>query len=141
MFAPSSQDEIAEAMEALREQAASQGQAPIVISAITGDSPGGPIEFKTRDAVSIASQPDSITKFALAYATPEDAQTAAIQIEERLATGASVATEEPWSELFSEWSVAPNLEQRSVLLSIKWNGRAGRAIDLVFRRDLGFITG
>ena len=52
-----------------------------------------------------------------------------------------MATQEPWTELFSDWSAVPNPEQSSVLLSIKWSGRAGRAINLVFNRDLGFITG
>jgi hypothetical protein len=137
LFQPSSQDEIAEAMEALR----AQKPVPVVLAAIAGDTPGGPVEFKTRDAVSLASQPDSLTTFALVYATPEDAQTAATQIEERLATGSSMASSEPWSELFSDWSAVPNPEQSSVLLTIKWNGRAGRAINLVFNRDLGFITG
>ena len=137
LFQPSSQDEIAEAMEALRQQE----PAPVVLAAIAGDSPGGPIEFKTRDAVSIASQPVSYSKFALAYATPEAAQTAATQIEDRLATGSSMAINEPWSSLFSEWSAVPNLEQSSVLLSLKWDGRASRAVNLVFNRDLGFITG
>ncbi len=140
LFQPTSQDDIAEAMEALRAQAA-QEPAPIVLAAIVGDSPGGPIEFKTRDGASLASQPDSLTKFALVYATPEDAQTAAAQIEERLATGNSVAAETPWPTLFSDWSAVPNLEQSSVLVTIKWGGRAGRGITLVFSRDLGFITG
>jgi hypothetical protein len=137
LFQPSSQDEIAEAMEALR----AQEPAPVVLAAIAGDTPGGPVEFKTRDAVSLASQPDSLTTFALVYATPEDAQTAANQIVERLAIGSSMASSEPWSEIFSDWSAVPNPEQSSVLLTIKWNGRAGRAINLVFNRDLGFITG
>ena len=137
LFQPSSQDEIAQAMEALR----AQQPAPIVLAAIAGDSPGGPIEFDTRDGASLASQPDSLTKIALVYATPEDAQAAATQIEERLATGFSVRNEAPWSELFADWSAVPKPEQSSVLLSIKWEGRAGRAVNLVLNRDLGFITG
>lgn len=137
LFLPSSQDEIAEAMEALR----AQEPAPIVLAAIAGDTAGGPIEFKTRDANSMASQPDSLTKFALVYATPDEAQTAATQIEQRLATGSSVVSRNAWSEMFADWSAVPNPEQSSVLLTIKWNGRAGRAVNLVFNRDLGFITG
>lgn len=140
-FVPTSQDDILAAMEALRDQASPPAQAPIVQAAIVGDSPGGPIEFKTRDAASIASQPISVTKFALAYASPEDALSAATQIEQRLASGSSVVTQEPWTSLFSEWSATPNPEQSSVLLSITWNQRASRAINLLFNRDLGFITG
>lgn len=141
LLVPNSQDEIAEAMEALREQVSSQEQTPIVLAGIAGDSPGGPIEFKTRDASSLASQPDSCTKFALVYATPEEAQRAAPMIEERLATGSSLYSQNPWSTMFSSWTAVPNLEQSSVLLTIKWNGRAGRAINMVFNRDLSFITG
>ncbi len=139
LFQPSSQDDVADAMEALREQA--QSPAPIVLAGIVGDSPGGPIEFETRDAASLASQPDSLTKFALVYATPEDAQAAATQIEERLATGSSIVSQRPWPDMFDHWSAVPNPEQSSVLVSIKWSGRAGRGINLVFSRDLGFITG
>lgn len=134
---PISQDEVAAAMEALR----TKEPAPIVMSAIVGDSPGGPIEFKTRDTSTVASQPQSLSKFALAYATAQDAETAAAQIEDRLATGSSIATEQPWSSLFSEWSAVPNLEQNSVLLTMKWDGRPGRSANLVFTRDIEFITG
>ena len=140
LFLPSSQDDIAEAMEVLREQVV-QEPGPLVLAAIIGDSPGGPIEFETRDAISIASQPDSLSKLAIVYTSPEDAQTAAVQIEERLATGSSIFNLTPWSEMFEHWTVSPNPEQSSVLISIKWLGRAGRAINLAFHRDLGFITG
>ncbi len=132
-----SQDDIATAMEALRTQEPS----PIVLAAIAGDSPGGPIEFKTRDTSSIASQPQSLSKFALSYATPQDAQTAAAQIEDRLATGNSAMTQQPWSSIFSDWSAVPNLEQNSVLLTLTWDGQPGRSVKLIFARDLGFITG
>ncbi len=134
---PISQDEVAAAMEALR----TKEPAPIVMSAIVGDSPGGPIEFKTRDTSTVASQPQSLSKFALAYATAKDAETAAAQIEDRLATGSSLVTEQPWSSLFSEWSAVPNLEQNTVLLTMKWDGRPGRSANLVFTRDIEFITG
>ena len=137
MIGPNSQEEIAAAMEALR----AQEPAPIVLSAIVGDSPGGPIEFKTRDTSSIASQPSSLSKFALVYPTAQDAQTAAAQIEQRLATGNSAVSQQPWSTMFSDWSALPNLELNSVLLTIKWNEQPGNSLKLVFARDLGFITG
>lgn len=137
IFEPNSNEEIAAAMESLRDQT----PAPIVLSAIAGDTPGGPIEFETRDAASVASQPESLSTFALVYGSPEDAQLAATQIDERLSTGSSIFNGRPWTDMFQFWTVTPNIEQSSVLLSIKWNGRAGRAFQLVANRDIGFITG
>ena len=95
----------------------------------------------TPDPLTLPAQPKSVSKFALAYATPDDAETAARQIEERLASGSSVVKKAPWTELFSTWTAVPNAEQSSVLLTLEWRDRPARTVDLVFSRDLGFITG
>jgi hypothetical protein len=143
LFTPDSYDEIADAMLAMREQE----PAPVVLSAIVGATPGGPVNLEdipmdaTPDPLTLAAQPKSLSKFALAYATPQDAETAARQIADRLANGSSVMNQQPWSQLFSSWEAAPNAEQSSVLLTIEWRDRPAQTTKLIFTRDLGFITG
>jgi hypothetical protein len=144
MFVPQSQDEIAAAILAMREQE----PAPIVLAAIAGSTAGGPITLDeiavdaTPDPFGITlSQPKSVTKLALAYATPEEASLAAGQIQERLATGSSMVNQQPWSELFSTWSAVPNSDTSSVLLTIEWRDRPSNTLALIYNRDLGFVTG
>lgn len=137
IFQPSSQEEIAEAMLALQQAE----QAPIVVSAIAGNTPGGPIEFDTRDAASVGSQPKSVSKFALAYADADAATLAADQIDRRLAAGSSMMTGQPWSEVFSIWSAVPNPDLATVLLTLDWRDRPARTTQLIATRDLVFITG
>lgn len=143
LFEPQSQDEIAEAILAMR----AQEPAPIVLAAIAGSTAGGPVPIEdlpddaTPDPLTLAAQPKSVSKFALAYATSDEAATAARQIEERLTTGSSMVKQSPWTELFSTWTAVPNAEQSSVLLTIEWRDRPARTVDLIFTRDLGFITG
>jgi hypothetical protein len=144
IFAPQAQDEVANFILAMQ----NQQPAPIVLAAIAGSTAGGPI---TLDDVAIdatpdpfglvISQPTSETKFALVYATPDEAQTAAEQIMGRLATGSSMVNQQPWTELFSTWSAVPNPEQASVLVTIEWTDRPANTMALIFNRDLGFITG
>jgi hypothetical protein len=143
IFAPQAQEEVADFILAMQ----NQKPAPIVLGAIAGSTAGGPITLDevavdaTPDPFGLVSQPKSETKFALAYATPDEAQIAATQIEERLATGSSMANQQPWSELFSTWSATPNPEQSSVLLTIEWRDRPANTLALIYNRDLGFITG
>ncbi|MCA9861251.1 MAG: hypothetical protein KC438_16100, partial [Thermomicrobiales bacterium] len=143
LFQPDSQEDIAGVMLTMQ----AQEPAPVVLAAIAGSTAGGPVslieppEGSTPDPVALASQPRSVSKFALVYATPEDAQTAAQQIESRLSTGSSSTSDRPWSEMFASWSAVPDAEQSSVLLTIEWIDRPAMTQRLVFSRDLGFITG
>lgn len=143
MFVPQSQDEIAAAILAMREQE----PAPVVLAAIAGSTPGGPISLDevaidaTPDPFGLTTQPKSVTKLALAYATPEEAEIAAGQIQERLATGSSMVDQQPWTELFSTWSAVANPETSSVLLTIEWRDRPANTLALIYNRDLGFVTG
>lgn len=144
IFAPQAQDEVADFILAMQ----NQQPAPIVLAAIAGSTAGGPITLEevaidaTPDPFGlVVSQPTSETKFALAYATPDEAQTAAEQIMGRLATGSSMVNQQPWTELFSTWSAVPNPEQSSVLVTIEWTDRPANTMALIYNRDLGFITG
>jgi hypothetical protein len=143
IFAPQAQEEVAAFILAMQ----NQQPAPVVLAAIAGSTAGGPITLEevaidaTPDPLDLVSQPKSETKLALAYATPEEAQVAAGQIMERLATGSSMVNQQPWSELFSTWTAVPNPEQSSVLVTIGWTDRPANTMALIFNRDLGFITG
>lgn len=143
IFAPQSQAEIADFIMAMREQQ----PAPVVLAAIAGSTAGGPVPIEdlpddaTPDPLVLSAQPKSLTKFALAYATAEDAETAAGQIEQRLATGSSVMNDQPWSELFSSWSAVSDPDKATVLVTIEWTDRPAQTTKLIFARDLGFITG
>jgi hypothetical protein len=137
-FQPENQDEI---VEAIRDQM-DQEPAPIVLTAIAGNTPGGPLPSPDLSSTpELGAGPKSLSKFALVYATPDDATTAAAQIQERLASGFSAYSQQPWTELFAATEVVPNPDQASVLLTIEWIGRAATTTDLIFRRDLGFISG
>lgn len=135
LLAPQSQIEIADFILAMRDQQ----PAPVVLAAIAGSTAGGPITLD--DLTDPASQPKSETKLALIYATPGDAEIAAGQIEQRLATGSSMVNQQPWTALFSTWSAEPNADQSSVLVTIEWRDRAANTLALIYNRDLGFITG
>ncbi|MCO5221506.1 MAG: hypothetical protein M9947_07955 [Thermomicrobiales bacterium] len=132
-----------DAIAATVESEMEQEQAPIVLSAIAGSTAGGPLVAPSGDATpgSDPAPPLSVSKFALVYATPEEAARAATSIESNLETGSSLRTGEPWTALFASWSVAPSDTHPSVLLTLEWRDRAARTFDLVYSRDLGFITG
>lgn len=135
---PATQDEIAAFMQAMRAQAV----APVVLAAIAGNTAGGPVLLDTAlDPSGQAAEPRSLSKFALIYATPGDAVTAAQQIQQRLATGVSAVTGQPWTELFAATESVPLPELSSVLLTLEWLDRPAATTQLVFNRDLGFITG
>lgn len=138
IFQPQSQDEISDFILSMQ----TREQMPIVLAAIAGSTPGGPVEIEGNPGVlDLASQPTSLSKFALVYAIPEEAERAAPLIENGLATGNSVVTNAPWTEVFTSWSAVPNPAQSSVLLTIEWSDGAARPLQLIFARDLGFITG
>ena len=87
-----------------------------------------------------AGEPKSVTKMSLVYLTPDEAAAAAGQIENRLATGNSVAQERPWTDMFTSWSAVQGADPSTVLVTLEWIG-VPRSLELIFNRDIGFITG
>jgi hypothetical protein len=131
-----------EALEGALQERMEQEPAPLVLTAIAGATPGGPLPAPLTDAtpVSDPSFPDSVSKFALVYATSDDAARAASLIETQLATGSSLASRQPWTEVFRSWTIEPNDAHSSLLLTLEWQER-NQTYSLIVTRDLGFITG
>lgn len=116
---------------------------PVPLAAIVGSTAGGPIQSFATGATPIPAPNGALSrsKIALVYPTGEDVTTAASQIEDRLATERSLSYEQAWSDLFATWSVEPNQDQASVLVTIEWRDVPSKALTLLYRRDLGVITG
>lgn len=83
--------------------------------------------------------PVSRACYTLLMASEEDAATAVAVIEERLESGQSVATQQPWSDLFSGWTVEAVADAPVVTVELE-SERPNLWFDLVFRRDTGFIA-
>ncbi len=137
LLQPQSADEIADFMLAMQ----TRERSPVVLAAVVGTTPGGPLAGISGDAEPVApGASTSVSKLALVYATAEEATLAAGQIDARLATGSSMLKEVPWSELIASWSAVPNPESNTVLVTLEWVGMP-RTLELIFVRDTGFITG
>lgn len=130
---PRSNDQIADVMLTMQ----AREEAPLVIAGIAGITPGGPLQ---GDSAATPSAPKSVGKFSLVYASASDAATAAGQIDARLASGESQATGQPWRDMLVSWSAVARPESTTVLLTLEWP-EIPRPFDLVFRRDIAFISG
>ncbi len=115
--------------------------APIVLTAIAAITPGGPLWTGGGGlATPNPGVAKSVGKFSLVYASAEEAALAAGQIEERLATGQSIVTMRPWSDMLASWSAVARSGTSTVLVTLEWP-ELPRPFDLVSRRDTAFITG
>ncbi len=115
--------------------------APTVLTAIAGITPGGPLWARAGGvATPNPGVAKSVGKFSLVYARSEEAALAAGQIEERVATGQSIVTMQPWSEILASWSAVAQPGANTVLVTLEWP-ELPRPFDLIFQRDTGFITG
>jgi hypothetical protein len=134
---PQTEDEIADFILAMQDQT----PAPVVLTGIVGSTAGGPLPSQGEELTPVASgDPKSVTKISLVYLSPEEAATAAGQIEDRLATGASMSNQRPWSDLFIGWSAAQGADPTTVLVTLEW-AALPRSLELVNNRDIAFITG
>ena len=139
---PDAVDDLATAIAA--EEAARQAMPPIGL-ALFGVTYGG--EFAslagTPEALphpaSIRQSPTRL-RFFLQFGGVDDAERAVPAIEERLETGRSVRTEQPWSEVFRSWSVAVVPEHAVVLVEIDPGAARNAWFGLLFSRDLGFLA-
>lgn len=137
LLQPSSQDQIADFIQAQQDRS----RTPIVLGAIVGGTPGGPLpDFADLSTPVDSDIPESVGKFALVYATADEATLAAELIDDRLASENSRISNAPWTEVLASWSVVAAAGENTVLLTMEWPGLP-RALDLLFARDLAFITG
>lgn len=137
LLQPQSEDEIADFILEMREQT----PAPVVLTGIVGSTAGGPLPSPGEEITPVApGEPTSVTKMALVYLTPDEATTAAGQIEDRLANGDSVVQQRPWTDVFTSWSAVPGPDPGTLLVTLEWVG-VPRSLELIFNRDIGFITG
>ena len=83
--------------------------------------------------------PVSRACYTLLMASEEDAEAAVPVIEERLETGVSVATQEPWAELFSDWTVEAVADAPVVTVELETE-RPALWFNLIFQRDTGFVA-
>ncbi len=137
LLQPQTEDEIADFILAMRDRT----PAPAVLTGIVGSTAGGPLPSPDEEITPVAAgEPKSVTKMSLVYLTPDEAAAAAGQIENRLATGNSVAQERPWTDMFASWSAVQGADPSTVLVTLEWIG-VPRSLELIFNRDIGFITG
>ena len=137
LLQPQTEDEIADFILAMQDQT----PAPVVLTGIVGSTAGGPLPSPGEDITPVAAgAPKSVTKMSLVYLTPDEAAAAVEQIENRLATGDSMAQKRPWTELFTSWSAVQGADPSTVLVTLEWVG-VPRSLELVFNRDMSFITG
>ena len=137
LLQPQTEDEIADFILAMRDRT----PAPAVLTGIVGSTAGGPLPSSGEEITPVAAgAPKSVTKMSFVYLTPDEATAAAGQIENRLATGNSVAQERPWTDMFASWSAVQGADPITVLVTLEWIG-VPRSLELIFNRDIGFITG
>jgi len=121
---------------------AARAAMPPVLLALLGRTAGGPLRTISSDLATPAAPagtPLALTRFTLLLASPEAAAQAVPVIEERLATGVSNASDRPWSELMSAWSVVAVPDAPVVVVEVETD-RPSLWYSLLFQRDLGFLA-
>lgn len=115
---------------------------PPIAIVLLGTTAGGPLSMDEATTTPGAEAPDARAVVIVAMLSPEDAQVAAPIIAERLVTQASVVTDEPFAEIFPEWTVEPVPGSPVVVIELVLREGIGRDIlmRLLFTRDLGFLA-
>ena len=115
---------------------------PPIANVLLGMSVGGPISVDDTATSPVADVPDARAVVIVAMHSPDAAQTAAPIIAERLATQASVVTDEPFAEIFPQRTVEPIPGSPIVVVDLVLGEGTGRDIlmRLLFARDLGFLA-
>jgi hypothetical protein len=133
---PSATPDLAAAATEIAERS---GLPPIAI-VLLGMSAGGPMAM--NDTTPVADVPDARAVVIVAMHSPDDARIAAPIIEERLATQASVVTDEPFAEIFPQRTVESIPGSPVVVIELFLGEGTGRDIlmRLLFARDLGFLA-
>ena len=129
-------------IEAIAAEMAESSELPPVVTAMLGTTAGGPLELDDETAAFASDIPDAGAVVVVVMQTPDAAETAAPIIEERLATAASSATDQPYAEFFPERSVEVVPETPVVRIELTLGEGIQRNIlmQMLFSRDLGFLA-
>ncbi len=129
-------------IEAIATEMAEGSDMPPVVTAMLGTTVGGPLQLDDETAPLSSDVPAARAVIVVVMQSPDAAKTAAPVIEERLATAASSATDQPYAELFPERSVEVVPETPVVRIDLTLGEGTQRNIlmQMLFNRDLGFLA-
>jgi hypothetical protein len=119
---------------------AAASEMPPVAMALLGATAGGPLGDGATPVAGDA--PDARTVAVLAMLDPASAEAAVPVVEGRLAGGASVSTDQPWTDYFAGWTVqaVPGTPLLRVELALAEGTAPNILTRMLFNRDLGFLA-
>ncbi len=129
-------------IDAIATEMAEGSDMPPVVMAMLGSTAGGPLEPDGETTPPSSDIPDARAVIVVALQSPDAAEAAAPIIEERLATGASASTDQPYAELFPERSVeaVPVTPVVRIDLTLGVGIQRNILMQMLFSRDLGFLA-
>jgi hypothetical protein len=128
-------------LEAIATEIADQSDMPPIAMALLGFTAGGPVTAGEEVGLP-ADGPDARAVIALQMLSDDAATIAAPIIEERLATGSSAQTGQPYAELFPKQTVEVVTGTPVVRIDLVLGEDVSRGIlmQLLYNRDLGFLA-
>lgn len=128
-------------LEAIATEIAGQGEMPPIAMALLGFTSGGPVTAGEEFALP-ADGPDAEVIVALQMVSADAATSAVPVIDERLATGVSKQTEQPYAEIFPERTVEAMSGTPIIRITLTLGEDVSRGIlmQLLYNRDLGFLA-
>ena len=129
-------------IEAIATDVAEGSDMPPVVTAMLGTTTGGPLQLDGETSPPSSDIPAARGAVVVVLQSPDAAETAAPVIEERLATATSLATDQPYAELFPERSVEAVPETPVVRIDLTFAEDTQRNIlmQMLFSRDLRFLA-
>lgn len=123
-------------------EVAGRGELPPVALALLCSTVGGPLEVDDVPVELPPGAPDARAVAVLLMLDPELAEAAVPVIEERLATGQSIESGEPFADSFPERSVAavPGTPVVTVDLTLAPDVSPRILVSMLYNRDLGFLA-
>jgi hypothetical protein len=130
-------------LEALATEQAELSQMPRISLALLGETAGGPLSTSLRGTPEPLPDdtPTGRAFIALLMPGPAAAEDAVPVIEERLATGSTLSSRQPFAELFPDPTVTALPDEAIVLVDLPFGEtQRGILLRLLYARDLGFIA-
>jgi hypothetical protein len=124
-----------------------EGEAlPPIVLALLGWTAGGPIERLSADEDEAATPlpqgvPEAQPVALLLMLTPAAAESAVPIIEERLETGTSLMTRQPYTDFFADWTITAISDEPVVVLDFTLaEAHRDILVQMLLRRDLVFLA-